>query len=83
MLHTMSIAAMRAAFPDEWVAAEVTKVDRADVPLAGVILMHSHKKAAVYQSAKAHLARHPTARLFLFFAGDPIPIGVGVAFAFC
>jgi hypothetical protein len=79
----MTIPAIRAAFPDEWVAAEVTKVDSFDVPLAGMVLAHSPEKVVVYQRVKVHLVAYPTARLFIFFTGDPIPTGVGVAFALC
>jgi hypothetical protein len=74
---------MRATFPDEWIAAEVTQVDKADVPIAGVVLTHSSDKRAMHQTVKAYLAQHPAARLFIFFTGDPIPQGVEVAFALC
>jgi hypothetical protein len=77
----IKIATMRATFPDEWVAAEVIKVDKADVPVAGVVLTHSSDKHVVHQTVQAYLAQHPAARLFIFFTGDPIPQGVEVAFA--
>jgi hypothetical protein len=77
---TIKIVTMRTTFPDEWVAAEVTKVDKADVPAAGIILTHSPDKRVVHQFVKAYLAQHPSARLFIFFTGDPIPKGVEVAF---
>ena len=77
----MKIAAMREAFQDEWVAAEVTKVDKFDVPLAGIPITHSPDKSQVYKTAKAYLVEHPGARLFTFFAGDPIPEGIGVMLA--
>lgn len=82
MAKTLHITAIRDMFPDEWVATKVTKVDKADVPVAGVVLVHSPDKHTVYQTVKAYLAQHPTARLFMFFSGDPIPEGVEVAFAF-
>jgi hypothetical protein len=77
----MKIAAIRETFVDEWVAAEVTKVDKADVPLAGEVITHSPDKQEVYQAVKAYLARHPTARTYIFFTGNPIPEGLGVALA--
>jgi hypothetical protein len=77
----MKIAAIREAFTDEWIAAEVTRVDRADVPLAGEVITHSPDKQEVYQVIKAYLVQHPTARTFIFFTGDPIPEGVGIALA--
>ncbi len=77
----MKIVAIREAFQEEWGAAEVTKVDKADVPLAGVILTHSPEKHQVYQTVKAYRVQHPAARVFIFFAGDPIPEGVEGALA--
>ena len=83
MSKVMKIITIRKIFADEWVAAEVTKVDKADVPLAGVVITHSPDKQEVYRAAQAYLAQCPTARTFIFFTGDPIPEGVGVALAFC
>lgn len=77
----MKIAAIRETFVDEWVAAEVTKTDKADVPLTGEVIFHNPEKQCVYQGVKAHLARHPTARMFIFFTGDPIPEHVEVMLA--
>lgn len=81
MTQVLSIAAIRTAFPEEWVAAEVTRVDNADVPVAGIVLTHSEEKAMVYQAIHEYRQHHPAARLFIFFTGDPIPAGVGIAFA--
>ena len=77
----MKIAAIREAFTDEWVAAEVLRVDKADVPLAGQVIAHSPDKQEVYQAVKAYLAQRPTARTYIFFTGNPIPEGLGVALA--
>ena len=77
----MKISAIREAFADEWVAAEVLGVDKADVPLAGEVITHSPDKQEVYQAVQAYLARRPTARTFIFFTGQPIPEGLGVALA--
>ena len=79
MAKVMKIAAIRETFVDEWVAAEVTKVDKADVPLAGEVITHSPDKQEVYQAVKAYLAQRPTARTYIFFTGAPIPEGLGVA----
>jgi hypothetical protein len=81
MSKAMKIAAIREIFPDEWVVAEVTKVDKADVPLAGIVLTHGFDKGQIYQTAKAYLAQHRDARIFIFFTGDPIPESIGVALA--
>lgn len=83
MSKAMKIMAIRAIYPDEWVVAKVMKVDKADIPVTGMVLTHSPEKHTVYQTFKAYLTEHPTARLFLFFTGDPIPEGVEVAFARC
>ena len=80
--EVMSILTIRKAFPDEWVATEVKRVDKADVPIAGRVLLHSPEKHVVYQSMQTYLAQHSAARLFLFFTGDPIPDDVEVALAF-
>ena len=77
----MKIADIRETFVDEWVAAEVMKADKADVPLAGEVITHSPDKQEVYQAVKAYLARRPTARTYIFFTGNPIPEGLGVALA--
>jgi hypothetical protein len=79
----VKIAGLRALFHDEWVAAEVTKVDKADVPIAGILITHSPDQSQVYRTVKAYLAEHPAASVFIFFAGDPIPEGIGVMLALC
>ena len=81
MPKAMTIPTIRTTFPEEWVVAEVIKVDKADVPITGVVLQHSPDKHTVYEAVQAHRAQHPTARLFAFFTGDPIPEGIEVAFA--
>jgi hypothetical protein len=70
MPKIMKIAAIREAFADEWIAAEATKVDKADVPLAGEVSTHSPDKQEVYRVVKAYLAQRPTARTYIFY-GKP------------
>jgi hypothetical protein len=79
----MSITAIRATFPDEWVAAIVTEVDPADVPVAGMVLTHSPEQAIVYSKVKTHLATTPMTRLFICFTGEPMAAGIGVMGALC
>lgn len=79
----MKIVEMRTTFTDQWIAAKVLKVDKTNVPLTGEVIFHSFEKATVYQAAKTYLMQHPTARLFIFFTGDPIPEGVEAMLAFC
>jgi len=81
MPKIMKIVAIREAFADEWVAAEVLRVDKADVALAGQVIAHDPDKQEVYKAVKAYLRQYPIARTFIFFAGDPIPEGAGVALA--
>lgn len=81
MPKIMTIPTIRATFPDEWVVAEVTKVDKADVPVAGIVLKHDPDKQTVYQAVQAYRVQYPTARLFTFFTSDPIPADIEVAFA--
>lgn len=83
MTRAMKIAAIRETFLDEWVAAEIKRVDKADVPLAGAVIAHSPQKNQVHQAVRAYLAQHPAARVFIFFTGDPIPEGVELALALC
>jgi hypothetical protein len=78
----MKIAAMRTMFIDEWIAAKVLTVDKTNGPLTGEIISHSPEKPQVYHAAKTYLSQHPTARLFIFFTGDPIPEGVEAMLAF-
>ncbi len=80
MPNVMSITTIRKTFPDEWVSAQVTEVDDADVPVAGVALSHSPDKQVVFQAVKSYRACHPRARLYTFFAGDVIPEGLHLAF---
>lgn len=77
----MNIAAIRETFVDEWVAAKVTKIDKADVPLAGEIIVHSPEKQRVYQEVKTYLAWHPATRMFIFFTRDSIPQNAEVMLA--
>jgi hypothetical protein len=78
---TLKISVIRDTFQGEWVAAEVTKVDKADGPVAGRLITHSPTKHLVYDMVKTYLVQHPAARVFIFFAGDPIPEAVEVALA--
>ncbi len=74
--QVMTIAQIRKTFIEEWVVTKVTAWDKADAPLGGGVLKHGPNKRAVYHAAKGYLAQHPTARLFIFFTGDPIPRNV-------
>jgi hypothetical protein len=81
MRKVMTIAKMKETFLDEWVAAEVTKMDKANVPVAGEVVTHGPDKLEVYRTVKAYLAQHPAARMFIFFTGQPIPESVEIMLA--
>lgn len=81
MSQAVPIAKIRDTFPDEWVMAQVTEVDEAEVPLVGIVLIHSPDKLTVFQAVKAHLAKHPEAELYTFFTGELIPAGLHIAFS--
>jgi hypothetical protein len=80
MSQAIPIAKIRETFPNEWVTAQITEVDAAEVPLAGVVLTHSPDKIAVFQAVTTHLAKHPEAELYTFFTGELIPEGFHIAF---
>ena len=80
MSQAMLIAKIRETFPDEWVTAQITEVDEAEVPLAGIVLTHSPDKLTAFQAVKAHLTKHPEAELYTFFTGELIPQGLHIAF---
>jgi hypothetical protein len=80
MSQAMPIVKIREMFPDEWVTAQITEVDEAEIPLAGIVLTHSSDKLTVFQAVTAHLAKHPEAELYTFFTGELIPEGLHIAF---
>ena len=81
MSNAMSIATIRETFPDQWVMVQLTAVDAADVPLAGIVLTHSPDKLEVFKAINAHLAHHPEAELYTLFTGELVPEGLHLAFA--
>lgn len=66
-------------YPGEWVAMRVTRVDRADVPVEGELVAHATERRALHAMARRFRADHPDARVFIFFAGNPIPEGLAVS----
>jgi len=77
----MTIAAARRKFAGEWVAMQVTRTNHADVPVAGQVVAHAVDRSALHEMARSFRADHPDARVFIFFAGDPIPEGLAVSLA--
>ena len=81
MSQVIPITKIRETFPDEWVMAQITEVDEAEVPLAGIVLTHSSDKLTVFRAVTAHLAKHPEAELYTFFTGELIPEGLHIVFS--
>jgi hypothetical protein len=75
----MEIEAARKRYSGEWVAMRVTRVDRADVPVQGEVVAHASDRSELHDMARIFRAAHLDARLFIFFAGDPIPEGLAVS----
>jgi hypothetical protein len=80
MSDAIPITTIRETFPDEWMTAQVTEVDETDVPVTGIVLIHSPDKQTVFQAVKSHRAINPRSRLYTFFTGDVIPEGLHLAF---
>lgn len=60
-------------FDGEWVAVLVTKVDRFNVPLAGIVLAHTPDHDEIWDKA-----RELTGDILVMYAGDPVPAGTEV-----
>lgn len=71
----------RQRFQGQWVAMQIARADRADVPVEGEVIAHARERRALHEKARAFRSTHPAARLFIFFAGDPIPEGLAVSLA--
>ena len=49
--------------------------------LATQLPTHAADRSALHEMARSFRADHPDARVFIFFAGDPIPEGLAVSLA--
>ncbi len=74
----MLVTTARRKYRDEWVALRVRSTDRVDVPVEGEVVLHAHDRSTFEEHEQAYRAAHPLERLYVFFAGDPIPEGLGV-----
>ena len=72
----LSIAKIREIYTGEWLAVHLTKVDRYDNPIAGVVIAHAKTSDELYSQAKDYRLKNPRAQLYTFFAGNYIPEGV-------
>lgn len=77
----MQIKRARQQHAGEWVAMRVTRTGAADVPLEGDVVAHAPDRRALHDMARRFRANNPEARIFIFFAGDPIPKGLAVSLA--
>ncbi len=58
-------------FPDEWLLIRVTKTDRQNYPLEGVVLFHSPSR----QEISKH-RREVEGDILICFGGPPVPPGM-------
>jgi hypothetical protein len=80
MREDLKIAEIEEKYDGQWVVVEITKVDKYQNPLRGRLLFHSQDEAEVTREGRKYRDSHPAAKLYYFYAGDPIPKGVGVMF---
>ncbi len=74
------IATIERVYPDQWVVVEVTRVSRANQPLAGRVLAHAANEDEITQEAIKAREEHPEAHLWTFYTGQRIPEGMIVIF---
>jgi len=69
----MTIQEIEKRFEGEWVAVLVTKVDRFNVPLEGIVLAQTPDHDEIWD--KRHRLEGD---ILIMFAGDPVPEGTEV-----
>jgi hypothetical protein len=75
---SLPIAAIRKLYNGESVAVHLTKVDRYNNPIAGVVVAHSTSDDEMLRRAEEYGLRNPQAKIFTFVAGSYFPEGVSV-----
>jgi hypothetical protein len=80
---SLSIAKIRELYKDQWLAVRLTKVDRYNNPIAGIVVANAKTSDDLYSQAKQYRLRHPAAKLYTFRAGNYIPEGVVVVLGIC
>jgi hypothetical protein len=83
MRDDVKISEIEEKYDGQWVVVEVTKVDKYDNPLRGRVLFSGTDQSKVYTQGRQYREVHPQADLYSFYAGDPIPQGIGVMFVQC
>jgi hypothetical protein len=79
----LSIAKIREIYAGEWLAVHLTKVDRYNNPMAGMVVVRAETSDELYPQAKEYRSKNPAAKLYTFFAGNYISEGVIVVLNFC
>ena len=72
---SLSINKIRESYKDQWLAVHLTKVDRYDNPLAGIVVANATTSDVLYAQAKQYRLKNPAAKLYTFRAGNYIPDG--------
>ena len=80
MQRSHRIETIERLYPDQWVVVEVTRVDRANQPLAGRVLAHAPDEDEITRAAVKAREERPETQLWTFYTGELIPEGVIVIF---
>ncbi|MDZ7361591.1 MAG: hypothetical protein ONB46_12840 [candidate division KSB1 bacterium] len=80
---SLPISKIRELYKDEWLAVHLTKVDRYNNPIAGVVVAHAKSDDEVIQQAEEYSLRNPKAKIYTFVAGSYFPEGVSVVLSIC
>lgn len=78
MSSAIKISSIRRRYKNEWVVVEVTQRDEFQVPVAGRVLFCNPEAEKAYDYGFTYRQQNPQAGLFIFFAGEPVPEGMGV-----
>jgi hypothetical protein len=83
MQDDIKISEIEQKYDGQWVVVEITKVDKYKNPLRGRVLFHGTDQENVYGQGPKYRKAHPEVKLYYFYAGEPIPRGMGVMFVTC
>ena len=78
----LAIAKIREIYTGEWLAVHLTKVDRYNNPIAGVVVAHSKSDKDLMRQAEQYRLKNPKAKVYTFVAGSYFPEGVAVVLNF-
>jgi hypothetical protein len=78
MRDDVKISEIEEKHDGQWVVVEVTRFDKYQNPLRGRLLFHGTDKAKIYREGREYREVHPQVTLYSFYAGDPIPQGMGM-----